>query len=168
MTNHDSSYDARKLVEELNAVKRISPEFHDLSVDLQEVLKESSNPAFLAALLFRLTREREETNKILARLEQKFVRVEELLLKNSFNTHTTQQRVLSEPDQHIMQLIEGAGMVSAGDIQLRLAYRNPNAASQRLNKLVREGHLVSVRQGKKVLFMRPTPTPSMNSAPVAP
>lgn len=168
MTNHDNSYDAKKLMEELNAVKRISPEFHDLSTDMQDVLKESSNPAFLAALLYRLTKEREETNKILARLEQKFSRIEELLHKNSFSTHTTQQRVLSEPDQHIMQLINEAGMVSAQDIQLRLAYRNTNAASQRLNNLAREGHLVSVRQGKKVLFMRPTPTPSMSSDPVSP
>lgn len=165
MTNHDNSYDAGKLLEELNAVKRISPDFHDLSVDMQSVLKESSNPAFLAALLYRLAKEREETNKIIARLEQKFSRIEELLRKNSFNAHTTQQRVLSEPDQHIMQLVNDAEMVSAQDVQLRLAYRNPNAASQRLNNLVREGHLVSVRQGKKVLFMRPTQTPSMNSAP---
>lgn len=171
MTNHDSSYDAKKLVEELNAVKRISPEFHGLSTDMQDVLKESSNPAFLAALLYRLTKEREETNKILARLEQKFAKIEELLIKNnSFSTNTTQQRVLSEPDQHIMQLVADAGMVSASDIQLRLAYRNPNAACQRLNKLAREGHLVSVRQGKKVLFMRPNPTtPSMvNSSPTSP
>jgi hypothetical protein len=168
MTNHDTSYDAKKLMEELNAVKRISPEFHDLSTDMQDVLKESSNPAFLAALLFRLTKEREETNKILARLEQKFARIEELMLKNSFNPNTTQQRVLSEPDQHIMQLINDIGVVSAQDVQLRLAYRNTNAACQRLNNLAREGHLVSVRQGKKVLFMRPTPNPSMSSSTVLP
>ena len=152
-------------MEELNAVKRISPEFHDLSADMQDVLKESTNPAFLAALLYRLTKEREETNKILARLEQKFAQIQGLLLKNSFSPNTTQQRVLSEPDQHIMQIVADVGAVSAQDVQLRLAYRNSNAACQRLNKLSREGHLVSVRQGKKVLFMRPTPTPSMSSSP---
>ena len=168
MTNHDNSYDANKLLEELNAVKRISPEFHDLSTDMQDIMKESSNPAFLAALLYKLTKEREETNKILARLEQKFSRIQELLLKNSFNSNTAQQRVFSEPDQHIMQLVTEAGTVSATDVQLRLAYRNTNAACQRLNKLAREGHLVSVRQGKKVLFMRPTPNPSMSSVPAAP
>jgi len=169
MANHDSSYDAQKLLSELNAVKRISPEFNDLSVDVQEVMKESSNPAFLAALLYKLTKEREETNHILARLEQKFAKIEELLIKNNSNSsHTAQQQILSEPDQHIMQMIAEVGMVSAQDIQLRLSYRNTNAASQRLNKLAREGHLVSVRSGKKVIFMRPTPTPSMNSAPVLP
>jgi len=169
MTNHDSSIDAQRLLNDLNAVKRISPEFSDMSMDIQEIMKESSNPAFLAALLYKLTKEREETNKILARLEQKFAKIQELLLSNSSTPNKTEE-ILSEPDQHIMQLIDEAGMVSATDIQLRLAYKKSNAASQRLNKLVREGHLKSVRSGKKVLFMRPTPTPSMvkTSSPASP
>jgi hypothetical protein len=163
MTNHDNSqYDASKLLADLNAVKRISPEFSDLSIDMQEVMKESSNPAFLAALLFKLTKEREQTNQILARLETKFAKIEELLLKNSSNSNTQTQapKILSEPDQHIMQLIDETGFVSAQEVQVRLSYRNPNAASQRLNNLVREGHLKSIRSGKKVLFMRPTNAPS--------
>ncbi|MFA6064439.1 MAG: hypothetical protein WCW44_03480 [archaeon] len=156
MTDHDiSQYDASKLLADLNAVKRISPEFSDLSIDVQEVMKESSNPAFLAALLFKLTKEREQTNQILARLEQKFARIEELLLKNSSNSNTKTQRILSEPDQHIMQLIDETGFASSQDVQIRLSYRNTNAASQRLNNLVREGHLKSIRSGKKVIFMRP-------------
>jgi hypothetical protein len=160
MTNHDESYDAQKLLSDLNAVKRISPEFSDLSIDMQEVMKESSNPAFLAALLYKLTKEREATNELLAKLEQKFARIEELLLKTSSNPNKNEE-ILSEPDQHIMQLIDEAGMVSAQEVQLRLSYKKSNAASQRLNNLVREGHLKSIRSGKKVLFMRPTPTPSM-------
>ena len=161
MTDHDTLYDAQKLLNDFNAVKRISPDFNELSVDIQEVMKESNNPAFLAALLYKLTKEREETNKILASLEQKFAKIEELLLSKSPNSPNTKSQpgLLSEPDQHIMQLVDEVPFVSAQDVQLRLAYRNTNAASQRLNKLTREGHLVSVRQGKKVLFMRPTPTP---------
>jgi hypothetical protein len=161
MTDHDTLYDAQKLLNDFNAVKRISPDFNELSVDIQEVMKESTNPAFLAALLYKLTKEREETNKILASLEQKFAKIEELLLSKSPSSPNTKSQpgLLSEPDQHIMQLVDEVPFVSAQDVQLRLAYRNTNAASQRLNKLTREGHLVSVRQGKKVLFMRPTPTP---------
>ena len=161
MTDHDTLYDAQKLLNDFNAVKRISPDFNELSVDIQEVMKESTNPAFLAALLYKLTKEREETNKILASLEQKFAKIEELLLSKSPSSPNTKSQpgLLSEPDQHIMQLVDEVPFVSATDVQLRLAYRNTNAASQRLNKLTREGHLVSVRQGKKVLFMRPTPTP---------
>ncbi|MGI6589814.1 MAG: hypothetical protein ACOX1V_04100 [Candidatus Iainarchaeum sp.] len=162
MTDHDSSYDAQKLLNDFNAVKRISPDFNELSMDMQEVLKESNNPAFLAALLYKLTKEREETNKLLANIEKKFARIEELLINRTpINPNTiTQPKILSEPDQFIMHLVDDLKMVSAQDVKLRLAYRNTNAASQRLNKLTREGHLVSVRQGRKVLFMRPTPTPN--------
>lgn len=155
MTNHDTSdYSADKLLTDLNAVKRISPEFSDLSVDIQEVLKESSNPAFLAALLFKLTKEREDTNRILKELDTKFTRIEEMLKSNSSNSHTVEENVLGEPDQHIMQMIDEIGMVSAQDVKERLAYKKSNAASQRLNKLVREGHLRRIRSGRKVLFTR--------------
>jgi predicted HTH transcriptional regulator len=156
MTDHDTlKYSTDKLLTDLNAVKRISPEFSDLSMDMQEVLKESSNPAFLAALLFKLVKEREETNKILDDLNAKFSKIEELLKTNSSNSHThLEENVLPEPDQHIMQMIGELGMVSAQDVTQRLAYKKSNAASQRLNKLVREGHLKRIRSGRKVLFTR--------------
>jgi predicted HTH transcriptional regulator len=161
MTDHDlSGYDSQKLLNDLNAIKRISPDFNTLSMDMQEIMKESNNPAFLAALLYKLTKEREETNLILKRLEEKFAKIQELL-KNQTNTSTTpnmEDNILSEPDQHIMQLISTVGMVSAQDVQSRLSYKNSNAASQRLNNLVRRGHLKRIRSGKKVMFMPQHPT----------
>ncbi len=163
MMNHDKTqkaYDAQQLLNDIDAVKRISPEFNDLSIDMQEVLKESSNPAFLAALLFKLTKEREETNKILRNLETKFTKIQELLLtKTSSDSHTRTEEILSEPDQHIMQLIDEVGQVTAEDVRARLAYKKSNAASQRLSKLVREGHLKRIRSGRKVLFVHQHPTP---------
>jgi hypothetical protein len=160
MNNHDSknSFDAQQLLTDLNAVKRISPEFNDMSMDLQEIMKESSNPAFLAALLYKLTKEREETNKILQNLEKKFEKIQELLLERSSNSHTNlEETILSEPDQHILQLVNEIGQVSAEDVRTRLAYKKSNAASQRLSKLVREGHLKRIRSGRKVLFVRQHP-----------
>ncbi len=160
MNSHDTSkdaYDAQKLLTDLNAVKRISPEFSDLSMDMQEILKESTNPAFLAALLYKLTKEREETNKILRGLEKKFTKIQELLNVSS-NPNTQTEEILPEPDQHILQLVDESGQVSAKDVQERLAYKKSNAASQRLSKLVREGHLLRVRSGRKVYFMRQHPT----------
>ena len=163
MNNHDTqAYDAQKLLSDLDAVKRIAPEFNELSMDMQGIIKESSNPAFLAALLYKLTKEREETNKILKSLEQKFAQIQEILTKSSSNSHTeVEERVLSEPDQHIMQLVDEVGMVSAQDVTDRLSYKKSNAASQRLSNLVREGHLKRIRSGKKVLFTRQHPTPSV-------
>jgi predicted HTH transcriptional regulator len=161
MNNHDTSerVSAQQLLNDLNAVKRISPEFNDLSMDLQEVLKESSNPAFIAALLYKLTKEREETNKILKNLESKFAKIQEMLQAKSSNSHTRLEgTILSEPDQHIMQLVAEIGQVSAQDVKQRLAYKKSNAASQRLNKLVREGHLKRIRSGRKVFFLSQHPT----------
>jgi len=165
MTDHDlSGYDSQKLLNDLNAVKRISPEFDNLSIDLQEVMKESSNPAFLAALLFKLTKEREETNLILKRLEEKFAKIQELLKNQTVSpSPNTEINILSEPDQHIMNLIDQTGMICAQEVQDRLSYKNSNAASQRLNNLVRQGHLKRIRSGKKVMFMRQHPTPSVNN-----
>jgi len=163
MTNHDTlkGFDAQQLLTDLNAVQRISPEFNDLSTDIQEVMKESSNPAFLAALLFKLTKEREETNKILKSLEMKFSKIQELLLENSSNSHTQiEENILPEQDQHIMQLVDEIGQVSANDVMTRLAYKKSNAASQRLSRLVREGHLKRIRSGRTVLFVRQHPTQS--------
>jgi ElaB/YqjD/DUF883 family membrane-anchored ribosome-binding protein len=160
MTNHDNyeSADTQRLLTDLNAVKRISPEFNDLSEDLQEIMKESSNPAFIAALLFKLTKEREETNKILKNLETKFSKIQELLLNNSSNSHTQlEENILPEPDQHIMQLVDELAQVTAEDIKTRLAYKKTNAASQRLSKLVREGYLKRIRSGRRVLFVRQHP-----------
>ena len=163
MTNHDTltGLDAQKLLTDLDAVKRISPEFNDLSTDMQEIMKESSNPAFLAALLFKLTKEREETNKILKSLESKFAKIQDLLLEtNSSNSHTLiEENILPEQDQHIMQLVDEVGQVCAKDVMQRLAYKKSNAASQRLSKLVREGHLKRIRSGRTVLFVRQHPNP---------
>lgn len=165
MTNHDymKGLDAQKLLTDLDAVKRISPEFSDLSTDLTEIMKESSNPAFLAALLFKLTKEREETNKILKNLEAKFEKIQELLLTSSSNSHTKiEEKVLPEADQHIMQLVDEIGQVSAKNVKERLAYKKENAASQRLSKLVSEGYLRRVRSGRTVLFVRQHPKNCIN------
>lgn len=165
MKDHDMSYDAQKLLSDLNAVKKLAPEFDSLSLDMQDIMKESSNPAFLAALLYKLVKEREETNTILRGLEAKFAKIQELMLSknnSSSNSHTSiEENILSEPDQHIMQLVDEQKMVSANDVLVRLSYRKSNAASQRLSRLVREGHLKRIRSGKKVLFTRQHPTPSM-------
>jgi len=94
------------------------------------------------------------------KLEEKFAKIQELLnVSSNPNTHT--EEILPEPDQHILQLVDEVGQVSAKDVMERLAYKKSNAASQRLSKLVREGHLLRVRSGRKVYFMRQHPTPNV-------
>jgi hypothetical protein len=159
---NSTGYDTQKLMEGLQAIKKVSPEFNDLSLDVQQIMKESSNPAFLAVLIFKLTKEREETNLILKRLEEKFLAIQEILKASGTQQTDSSKKIdltsaisiLSEPDQHIMQLISEVPMVSAADVQNRLSYKNPNAASQRLNGLVKTGLLKRIRSGKKVFFAK--------------
>ena len=153
MTNHDLKNSSKGLLTNLDAIQRISPEFNSLSLDIQEVMKQSNDPVFVASLLYKLVKEREDSNRILSELSQKIAKIEEIC-KISLDYHTKTLSVLAEPDQHIMQLIGETGMVSAQDVMLRLSYKNPNAASQRLNNLVRLGHLKSVRSGRKVVFTK--------------
>ncbi len=152
MTAHDSS--KLKSLNNLNAGKRIIYDFNDDKSELEELVKSSGNSSFIKeGLLYKLAKEREETNKILHDLSQKIVKLQEMIEKSS-NTNTKKLEVLSEPDQHIIQLVEEQGTVTAQDIKERLSYKNSNAASQRLNRLVRDGTLKKIRSGRKVFFTR--------------
>ena len=101
--------------------------------------------------------ERKETNQILKNL---YDRVEEVLQKMdspSLPQHTPSkegfQEVLPEQDQMILHLVQEKGQVTADEIRKELGYKGQNAASQRLNKLFRNGHLNKLQAGRKVIFM---------------
>ena len=64
--------------------------------------------------------------------------------------------ILPETDQRILDYVERHGMAEAKQIMEALKYKGKNAASQRLNKLFREGHLRKVRSGRKVLYLART------------
>ncbi|MDD3159780.1 MAG: hypothetical protein PHQ98_02325 [Candidatus ainarchaeum sp.] len=152
MTHHDTSVEVKQMLNDLNAVKHISPEFNELTSNLEEIIDASHNPAFLGILLYKLVKEKEQTNKIISSLEKRLTNLEQLVSSSS-NSHTKEEELLAEPDQHIMQLVAETGQVCASEVKERLSYKNSNAASQRLNKLMREGHLKRLRSGKKVYFI---------------
>ena len=146
-------------------IKKVSPEFAELSLDIQEIFAHSKDPAFVSALLFRLVKEREQSNKLLAEISDKFDRImleiktrqvsapagpaemtAELGEKNRFT-------VLPEQDQMILNLVEERGSIDAKGVKESLGYKGLNAASQRLNKLFREGYLKKIQSGKKVLYL---------------
>jgi predicted amino acid-binding ACT domain protein len=139
---------------------KLSKEFAELTIDIEEISKRCSDPFFIALLLFQLAKEREQTNKILKEINEK---MEKLLEKNTTTQAGTNVQgqpqvqiehvMLSEVDQRIVALAEQKGMIDAQDVKKLLSYNCLNAASQRLNKLFREGHLTKVRSGKKVFFM---------------
>ncbi|PJA16997.1 MAG: hypothetical protein COX63_02955 [Candidatus Diapherotrites archaeon CG_4_10_14_0_2_um_filter_31_5] len=151
MNNHDMF---KELLKSREAVKKLSPKFDELTMDIQDLFQQSKDPFFVAMLLFKLAQEREATNKILSdindkydniMLELKTGKVPEVKEENSFI-------LLAEQDKKIMDLVTKKNAVTASEIQTELNYKGVNAASQRLNKLFKEGYLKKAQSGKKVLY----------------
>jgi DNA-binding transcriptional ArsR family regulator len=158
MTSHDSIKGEEQSFTEL--MKNLSPEFEKHTVDIREIAKVSSDPMTLSVLLFALAQEREKTNKILEEQNAKFEKMFVQLQNRETRTEPLgieevpkSIEVLPEIDQRIMDFVEQKGMAEAGQIMEALSYKGKNAASQRLNKLYREGHLKKVRSGRKVLYL---------------
>lgn len=158
MKNHDL---IRGLEEQKQLIEQISPQFSQLTLDLDEILEKSSDPKFVAALLFRLAQERQKTNEVLEQINEKFDKMMfELKTKATAEPEQAQSQantgvfsVLAEQDQSILKFIEHEGKATAEEIKQVMNYKGLNAASQRLNKLFREGYLKKVQAGKKVLYL---------------
>lgn len=153
------------LEEQKKLIGELSPKFADLSFDFDEILEKSTDPKFVALLLFKLAQERERSNRVLDLINEKFdkimfelktsqVKVPENGLQANIGVSSENVfEVLPEQDLAILQFVEKEGKATAFDIQKFLNYKGINAASQRLNKLFREGYLKKVQAGKKVLFL---------------
>jgi len=134
--------------------------------DFEEIIRQAQNPATLALLLYKLTKEREKTNMLLEEMLTKFEETIKELKENSasstsntiaYLTPTQKIEILPEQDQMILNLIAEKGQVTAQDVQKALSYKGQNAASQRLMKLYKEGYLQKIQAGRKVLYIGKTP-----------
>lgn len=160
MKNHDTSTGIHDTVRQEELIKRINPKIENLSLDLGEIMELSKNPAFLSVLMFKLAQEREQTNKIMEQIGEKLdeinfhLRKDEVKRKkNGVAEEKALIEVLPEPDQMIINLVQENGSVEAKDVKAALGYKGTNAASQRLNKLYKEGYLRKVQSGRKVLYL---------------
>lgn len=162
MQDHDSNSDAiKQLVKSEELVKKISPEFGELSVDLQDIMKQANNPMLTAALLFKCAQFQEKQNKILEGIDKKYDEIMFLLKTKQAPVQQLQEfgetarkfEVLPEQDEAIMKLAEEKGGIDAKIVKENLGYKGVNAACQRLNKLFREGRLVKKQAGKKVFYL---------------
>lgn len=162
MTTHDSNQ-----VKAHALLAQISPQFAELTADIRDVMAASNDSVLIAALLFKLAQERQQTNVMLDKLYQKYdelsfqIKTQPLAAGeagiNSTNLPTPnpiQYALLPEADQKIMDLFARQPHVDASIVQKELGYKNPNAASQRLNALVKSGQLGKIQSGKKVVFVR--------------
>ncbi len=151
MNNHDAF---RELLKSREAVKKLSPKFEELTMDVNEIFQQSKDPFFVSMLLFKLAQEREATNKILSEINDKYDKMmlelktkglPEVREETSFN-------LLADQDKKIMDLVSEKNAVTASEVKDALKYKGLNAASQRLNKLFKEGYLKKAQSGKKVLY----------------
>ncbi len=165
MQDHDSNSDAiRQLLKSEELIKKISPEFNELTLDLQEVMKQSNNPLFVAALLFKYSQMIEKQNKILESIDKKYdeimflvktKQVEQPGIQGAIIPETSRGKfeVLPEQDEAIMKIAEEKGSVDARTVKEAMNYKGLNAACQRLNKLFKEGRLVKKQAGKRVFYL---------------
>ncbi|MDD5163850.1 MAG: hypothetical protein PHD95_06640 [Candidatus ainarchaeum sp.] len=174
MMEHDGVKALSELVGDSELLKKISPKFNEMTFDIQEILEYSKNPMFIAVLLFKLSQEREKTNQMLEKINEKFDSImlrlktapQEQVLPSQFSQPQIGMdfsehgivplKALPENDQLIVHLAFEKGQISADDIKKELGYKGKNAASQRLNKLVKEGHLSKIQAGRKVVFLART------------
>jgi len=143
-----------------DVIEKLSPEFAEHTQDVSEIAKHANDPMFLSMLLFALAKEREKTNKLLDEINQRLQELELARdrkkiepLMGKAGAMGLEAEILPEQDQKIMDFVETRGMASANDVMEVLSYKGQNAASQRLNKLYREGHLRKVRAGRKVMYL---------------
>jgi len=163
MSDHDSVKQLNDLFSNDELIRKISPKFSELNLDIREISAQCKDPMFLAVLLFKLAEEREKTNKLLEQIAGKFDAIMAKVKTTEAGNPRVQENplafakepalMLPEQDQMIVHLAHAHGQVTAEDVKAELGYKGKNAASQRLNRLFREGHLRKVQSGRKVLYL---------------
>jgi len=158
MNSHDIFKEA---IQEKELLEKIIPKTAEMQ-EIDNLIAHAENPKVLAAIMLKVVRERERTNKLLEEINDKFDKIM-LTLKTNQNIkfeeqnqpsqQTTKFEILGEQDQLILKTIEERGGCTATDIKTMLNYKGLNAACQRLNKLYREGHLKKIQSGKKVIYL---------------
>ena len=168
MQEHDSVKELSELIANPELLRKVSPQYAELTMDIQEIIEHSKNPMFIAVLLFKLSQEREKTNALLEKINEKYdsimLRLKTAPMQESMPMHAQMGaefaeqdivplKALPENDKLIVHLAFDRGQISAEDIKRELGYKGKNAASQRLNKLFREGHLKKIQAGRKVVYL---------------
>lgn len=150
-----------KALEGKQIAEKISQAFSLEMQDIIQLMQKNADPVLIAALMFKLAQEREQSNKLLDKISEKFDTIMlELKTRNSEQAPETSGdgrkfTILPEQDRKILSIIEQKGPTGALEIQNALGYSCLNAASQRLNMLYKQNLLKKVQSGKKVLYFLP-------------
>ncbi len=122
--------------------------------DIIQIQEKFNDPLILSVILHQLIEERKKTNQILAGLNEKYDQLQ-FLVKNQLKEKKESDtfNILSEVDDKIISFVRSKEKVDASMIQEEFKYKGSNAASQRLNKLVKDKYLNKIQAGRKVYFI---------------
>ena len=139
----------------------MSDEFAQTAEEFKALQQQMKDPLVIGTLLHKLSQEKQNTNVLFKEITEKLNKLLELearIARIEVQLQKTQQKtVLSETDEEIVALITQKGRACAEEVQKQFNYKGANAASARLNNLVRQGVLGKVQAGKKVFFMPVSP-----------
>lgn len=121
----------------------------EIEDELKENLDKFKDPVVLATIAYKLLEERENTNRILKNV---LARLDKLEAGKEASV-PPQNAFLPEIDQRIVDYVAKAGKSTARDVQKKFGYKGSNAASSRLNRLVKQGVLEKRQAGRKVYFL---------------
>jgi len=145
-------------------------EFERVAEEFRRFQEQVRDPVFIATLLHKLSEERSSTNLLFKELNaklDKLLAMEERIkeLEGKFQTKdkaipvpqapdaTREALLLPEIDESIMKYVRQKGKVCAEQVQMKFKYKGTNAASSRLNRLVKGGILRKAQVGRKVFFL---------------
>lgn len=148
--------------EQTNGLKVVMQQLSEANeIELvEQIYALSDRPEVLGLLIYKLMQERKKTNDLLEELNTKY---DSLIKSQGFiakNTNLNLEGEISidnlfvtEQDKSILLEAKNSSYIDAKAIQDKLGYKGLNAASQRLNKLNKEGYLDKKRVGQKVVFV---------------
>lgn len=129
---------------------------------VEQIYALSDRPEVLGLLIYKLMSERKHTNELLEEINKKYDSLVKLYEQNqvgrersyAINEITDIESLFLPPqDKAILKLAKSKNWISAKSVQEKIGYKGLNAASQRLNKLNREGYLDKKRIGQQVVFI---------------
>ncbi len=154
MTENDVNMDVNSKQTKDFLEQLLKEQYKDLEVqDLLSLQENINNPVVLSTLMFKLLEERKKTNKILEEISEKYDRLQFQLKNKSQEKEEKEYNILSEIDDQIITHIRELGKTDAETVKQKFGYKGTNAASQRLNKLVKEKYLQKIQSGRKVYFV---------------
>jgi len=134
-------------------------EFEELVGGISETTSQMNDAFAIGSMLYKIAQEKASTNLLIKDINAKFDLLMNKMekLESDINNLKTESIVepeanLSDRDNEVIEFIKNAGKVDAKTLQEKYDYKGRNAASARLSKLFKEGHLDKTYAGRKVYY----------------